>query len=239
MVKLYQFARTWGLPNLGQYNVKVETYLRMTKIPYNIVETLPLKAPKGKLPYIEDGKDKVADSSFIIEHLKTKYGDSLDKELTTEERGVCVAIQRLLEEHLYWVGMYTRWQYTNENWQVNKKAIFGVMPPIIRDVVAAVYRRLIKKQIYGHGMARHTEEEIFHLGCIDLAALSDILANKPYFMGEKPTSIDASAFGMLVNTLFNPIESPVKDYGREKKNLTEYCHRMMGKFYPDLAVLPS
>ncbi|PCH85575.1 MAG: glutathione S-transferase [Piscirickettsiaceae bacterium] len=239
MIKLYQFARTWGLPNLGQYNVKVETYLRMANISYEIVETLPLKAPKGKLPFIEDGEDKVADSSFIVEYLKTKYGDDLDKDLTLEQQGICVAIQRLLEEHLYWVGMYTRWQYTNENWHVNKKAIFGVMPPIVRDVAATVYRRLIKKQIYGHGMARHSEEEIFHLGCLDLDALSNILANKPYFMGNRPTSIDASAFGMLVNTLFNPIKSPVKDYGQEKKNLNEYCHRMMQQYFPDLGALPS
>jgi glutathione S-transferase len=211
----------------------------MAEIPYEIVETLPLKAPKGKLPFIQDGTDRVSDSSFIIEYLKAKHGDSLDKGLTDEERGICVAIQRLLEEHLYWVGMYARWQYTDENWQVNKKAIFGVMPPIVRDVAAVVYRRLIKKQIYGHGMARHKEEEVFHLGCLDMDALSKILANKLYFMGDVPTSIDASAFGMLVNTLFNPIESLVKDYGREQKNLVDYCHRMMQKYYPELPALAN
>lgn len=239
MLKLYQFKRSWGVPNLGQFNVKVETYLRMLDIPYKIVETLPLKAPKGKLPYIEDGAVTVADSSFIIEHLKDKYGAKLDASLNEKERAVAVAIQRLLEDHLYWVGMYARWQYTDENWQINKKAIFGVMPPLIRDMAAFVYRRLIMKQIHGQGMARHTQEEIFHLGKVDIDALSAFLEDKNYFMGDNYTSVDASAFGVLVNTLYTPIESPVKEYARNKTNLVDYCRRMMDKFYPELEPLPN
>lgn len=236
MIKLYQFARTWGLPNLGQFNVKVETYLRIADIPYEIVETLPLKGPKGKLPYIEDNGKKIADSTFIIDYLKETYGDSLDSKLTPEEKAVALAMQRLLEEHLYWVGMYTRWLYTDENWQTNKKAIFSVMPPVARDIAAFVYRRfIIAKQIRGHGMGRHKAEEIFSLGEADLNALSDFLGDKPYFMGNDPTSVDASAFGILINTVDGPIESPVKEYGREKANLVAYCDRILEQYYPELA----
>ena len=234
MIKLYQFAPTWGVPNLGQFNVKVETYLRMTDLPYEVVATMPLKAPKGKLPYIEDDGQKIADSRFIIEYLKDKYGDPLDKDLSAEQCAIMTAMQRLLEEHLYWVGMYARWQYTDENWQINKKAIFGGMPPVIRDVAAMVYRRLVvRKQIYGHGIGRHNADEIFHLGKVDLAALSTFLADKPYFMGDKPTSLDASAFGVLVNTVCGPIKSPARDYGVSLKNLPAYCDRMMAEFFPE------
>jgi glutathione S-transferase len=219
---------------VGQFNVKVETYLRMMKLPYEIVETMPLKAPKGKLPYIEDNGEVIADSAFIIEYLKKKYGDPLDDVLTTEQRAISLAVQRLLEEHLYWVGMYSRWQYTEENWQINKQAIFGNMLPVVRDIVPFVYRHIIKKQIYGHGMGRHSKDEIFYLGKVDLAALSVFLGNKPYFLGEKPTSLDASAFGILINTLYGPIESPVKEYGLEKSNLKAFCKRIMAEYYPEL-----
>jgi glutathione S-transferase len=199
MIALYQFSPTWGIPNLGQFNVKIETYLRMVNLPYKVIATLPLKAPKGKLPYIEDDGQVVSDSRFIIEFLKDKYGDSLDKDLGTEQRAIMTAMQRLLEESLYWVGMYSRWQYTDANWQINKKALFGELPPIIRDIVALLYRKLIiRKQIYGHGTGRHKTDEIFHLGAVDLEALSVFLGEKPYFMGDKPTSLDASAFGMLI-----------------------------------------
>ncbi len=236
MIKLYQFDPTWGIPNLGHFNVKVETYLRMADLPYEVVETLPLKGPKGKLPFIEDDGDRIADSRFIIEYLKDKYGDPLDTDLSAKQRSIMTAMQRLLEEHLYWIGMYARWQYTDENWQITKKAIFGGMPPVIRDLAAVIYRRLIGKQIYGHGTGRHNADEIFHLGQVDLDAVSMFLAEKPYFMGDKPTSLDASAFGILINTVCGPIESPVKDYGKSQKNLPAYCDRMMAEFFPELVV---
>lgn len=235
MITLYQFPRTWDIPNLGQFNVKVETYLRMCNLPYEISETMPLKGPKGKLPYIEDDGKVIADSHFIIEYLKEKYGDILDKDLNATELAISTAMQRLLEEHLYWVGMYTRWQYTDENWQINKTAIFSTLPPIARDIAAFVYRKfIIGKQIYGHGMGRHDADEIFKLGKVDLETLSAFLADKPYFMGDKPTCLDASAFGILVNTITGPIQSPVKEYGASLTNLVEYCDRMMNEFYPEL-----
>jgi glutathione S-transferase len=237
MITLYQFAPTWGIPNLGQFSVKVETYLRMTGLPYEVVETMPLKGPKGKLPFIEDEGQQIADSHFIIKYLKDKYGDPLDRNLSDEQRAIMTAVQRLLEEHLYWVSMYARWQYTDENWQIIKKATFDGMPPVIRDMVALVYRRLIiSKQIYGQGIGRHKADEIFHLGRVDLDTLSAFLAEKPYFMGDKPTSLDASAFGVLINTVCGPIESPVKDYGMGQKNLPAYCDRMMAEFFPELVV---
>lgn len=235
MITLYQFSPTWGIPNLGQFNVKTETYLRMAKIPYEVSATLPAAAPKGKLPYIEEEGHAIADSHFIIEYLKQHYDDPLDKDLEPTDHAIMIAMQRLLENNFYWAVMYTRWQYTDENWQVNKKAIFSSMPPVIRDIAAIVYKKLIiGRQIYGHGIGRHNAEEIFHLAQIDLDTLSTFLADKPYFMGDKPTSLDASAFGMLINTLRVPIESPIKEHALGLGNLSAYCDRMMAEFYPEL-----
>jgi glutathione S-transferase len=236
MITLYQFAPSWGIPNLGQFNVKLETYLRMAGLSYTVVETMPLKGPKGKLPFIEDDGLKICDSRFIIEYLKDKYGDPLDSDLSPEQHAIMTAMQRLLEEHLYWIGMYARWQYSDKNWLITKEATFGGLPPVIRDIVALVYKwMIIRKQIYGQGTGRHTADEIFHLGKIDIDVLSAFLADKPYFMGDKPTSLDASAFGVLINTVHGPIESPIKEYGKLKKNLVAYCDRMMAEFYSELS----
>lgn len=234
MLTLYQFERTWGIPNLSHFCCKTETYLRMAGIEYAIKTTLPLAAPKGKLPYIKDGNLKLADSRFIIEHLKTRYRD-LDVELTPAAAALSLAMQRLIEEHLFWATMYSRWHYTDSNWQVNKKAIFSVLPPIISNLAAFFYRYKIRQQIYGHGMGRHKPEEVFELGMKDLDALSACLGNKQYFLGEQPTTLDASAFGFLINTIGCPIESPLKDYGLAKRNLRNYVDRVKAKYYADLA----
>lgn len=233
MLKLYQFERTWGIPNLSHFCCKMETYLRMAGIKYEIKPAFPLSAPKGKLPYIEDDGKILGDSGFIILHLKTKYKD-LDQELNAVELAHSLAMQRLLEEHLFWTTMYSRWQYTDANWRVNKEAIFGGMTPIIRNIAAAYYRRKIQQQIHGHGIGRHSAEEVFALGMRDLDALSVFLGNQKYFLGNQPTTLDASAFGILVNTLRCPIESPLKEYALAKNNLIEYVDRTMTDYYPDL-----
>ena len=233
ILKLYQFERTWGIPNLSPFCCKIETYLRMAGIDYKIRATLPLNAPKGKLPYIKDKDETIADSRFIINHLKLVYRN-IDKGLSDTEMSVSIAIQRLLEEHLFWVLLYSRWQYTEDNWQVNKQAIFGKLPFLMRDMVANRWRSKIKRQIYGHGTGRHQAEEIFILGKLDIDVLSVSLGNKPYFLGDKPTTLDTSAFGHLINIIGCPIESPLKEYGLSKQNLVEYMDRIKSEFYPDL-----
>lgn len=235
MLKLYQFARTWGIPNLSHFCCKTETYLRMAGIKYEVTPALPMSGPKGKVPYIEDGDTILGDSGFIVLYLKQKYRD-LDKGLNEAELALSLAMQRLLEEHLFWATMYSRWQYTDANWQINKQAIFGVLPPVIRDIAAAYYRPKIQQQIYGHGMGRHTAEEIFALGNQDIDALSASLGDKKFFLGDRPTTLDASAFGFLINTFGCPIESPLKEYGLSKRNLTNFVDRIKAEYYQDLRV---
>ena len=234
MIKLHQFARTWGIPNLSHFCCKLETYLRLAHIPYQFIESLPPKAPKGKLPFIEDDGKKIADSDLIIRYLIQKHGDQLNTNLSLSQKAISIAMQRLLEDHLFWITMYTRWQYSEKNWQINKIAIFHTFSPLIRDVVASVYRFLVRRQIHRHGLGRHSSEEIFQLGRTDLDALSNFLANKPFFMGDNPTKLDASAFGILINTLACPIESPVKEYALSKQNLVDYCQRIMSEYFPEL-----
>ncbi len=89
--------------------------------------------------------------------MKQHYQD-LDQSLDSIEQSISVAMQRLIEEDLFWVALFSRWQYTEANWQVNKEAIFGSIP-LVRDLVAAFYRRKIKQQIYGHGMGRHPPQK--------------------------------------------------------------------------------
>ena len=45
------------------------------------------------------------------------------------------------------------------------------------------------KKFYHHGMGRHSQDEIAEMGCEDIRALSVVLGEKPYMMGEKPTKV--------------------------------------------------
>ena len=92
MIKLHQFAPAFGLPNASPFCMKVETYLRMAGLPYELVNSGDIfRAPKKKLPFIDDGGELVADSSFIIDHLKSRHGDPLDGGLWALDRAVGTA----------------------------------------------------------------------------------------------------------------------------------------------------
>lgn len=128
MIKLFQFPAGRDIANFSPPCMKVETYMRMAGIPFEIVSVRnPAKAPKGKLPYITDGKQTVADSHFIIHYLKDKFGDILDDHLTPKEKALSRAIQVLLDEHLYWVLVYSRWS-DDHGWNI-AKTLFSVVYP--------------------------------------------------------------------------------------------------------------
>lgn len=234
MIVLHQFPRAWHIPNPGQFCAKLETYLRMAEIEYRIAETLPIYAPLGKLPYIDHDGRKIADSRIIIAHLQQNFGNRPDQTLSDRQKAQALAWQRLLEEHLYWVCMYSRWQTGAENWRINKQAIFRSLPPLLADGVASLYRLRIKSQIRGHGIGRLPTAQVFELGRQDVTALAAALADRPYLLGEQPASVDASAYGILINLLACPVTSPVKDYALAQPALIDYCRRMQLRYFPEL-----
>lgn len=234
MIKLYQFEPAFGLPNASPFCMKLETYLRMAELPF-VIPAASLtdlgKAPKGKMPYIEDGGKTLADSSIIIDYLKATYGDRLDSWLSAEQRAVALAFQRLLEENLYWAVVHTRW-VDQEGWEKTRAAFFGKLPVPLRLIVPPIAQRGIMKEMHGHGMGRHSEAEIYAIGQRDITALADFLGDKPYFMGGKPCVVDATVYAFLANLLWPPFESPLKLHALQFPQLEAYCQRMRSRYYP-------
>jgi glutathione S-transferase len=74
---------------------------------------------------------------------------------------------------------------------------------------------------------------VYELGKADLSALSTYLTEKPYVMGEQPTSVDATAYAFLARILWVPYESPLKTQAQGLANLEAYCRRMRQRYYPE------
>lgn len=76
MIELVQFAPAFGLPNASRFCMKMETCLRMAGLPFELVNSGDvMKAPKHKLPYIDDGGAIVADTGFIIDRKPFMLGE--------------------------------------------------------------------------------------------------------------------------------------------------------------------
>jgi glutathione S-transferase len=218
-----------GLVDLSSFVTKVDAYLRLTRLSYRL-ERHPFlgigNAPKGKLPFIEDDGERVADSGFIISHLKRRHGADLDAALEPQDRALSHAIRRMIEEHLYWVLVQQRWRI-DENWQHFMSAVFGdgwQADPELSAILPKV-RGGVLGQLHGHGIGRHSVDEVWRLGEADVDALSLLLGDQPYFLGNMPTSLDASAFSFLTHLQAGP-HSPVSARIQSYADLTVYCSRM-------------
>ena len=78
MITLYSFGPGFGLPDPSPFVTKAEVLLKMAELPYRSDTTGFKKAPKGKLPYIDDGGEIISVSTFIRWHLERKYNIDFD-----------------------------------------------------------------------------------------------------------------------------------------------------------------
>jgi len=228
---VHQIPSAWGLPSVGPFCLKLETYLRMVEIPYQtVVDATPFRGPKGKLPWIEHEGKRIGDSGLIIEYLESRYGCDADASLSDNERAIAHSLRRLIEENLYWTMVYDRW-VVESNWAIARNVILGGIPVPIRSIIAPIARRGVRKQLEAHGIGRHSRDEIAEIGRTDVAALAEFLGDKPFLMGNTPTQVDAVAYGLLANIATVPIESPVRDEIESRSNLNRYIERVREKYY--------
>lgn len=238
MIKLYQYPLSWGM-NVSPFTLKLETWLKLSNLDYQVIAVRnPGSAPKGKLPFIEDDDGtRVADSSLIIDHLKRTRQIDPDHELTERQRAEAISLQRLFEDHFYFIQVHSRW-IDPAGWETVRPVFFNFLPPGIRGLGAGLIRRQVRRALHEQGLGRHRQDELYAMGRADLRAIAVLLGSRPYFFGDGPTTIDAIAYGFLANLFFVPVETELKRIGLEYDNLRLYCERLgqgLGLMVPGLA----
>ena len=109
MITLYTFGPFFGLPDPSPFVIKAMLLLKLAGLPYREDRGGFRKAPKGKLPYINDDGLIVADSTFIRFQIEKKYDFDFDSGLTQDQRAGAWAAEKMCEEHLYFALVATRW----------------------------------------------------------------------------------------------------------------------------------
>jgi glutathione S-transferase len=237
-IKLFVFPRMFGIPNLSPFCCKLETWLRIAKIPYTVVETSdPRTAPRRKLPYIEDAGVRIADSSMIVDHLARTRSIDLDEGLSQSQRATALLVQRTLEEHYAFVLAYTH--LLRDEGVRHTRARFDRLPAIVRPFVARAVRKNVTKLLWSQGLLRCEHDEIVAAAIADWRAILTSMSDGPFFFGERATSVDAVVFGTLAPTILTPIETPIQEFSRSQPKALAYARHMLASFFPELATSSS
>lgn len=229
---LYATRAGFDLPDTSPFVLKTEVQLQMAGLAYERTSAIPPQAPKGKLPYIDDHGVVVTDSTFIRAHLERTYGVDLDAGLDAAQRAQAWAIERMLEDHLYFAMVWFRW-LEPDNFAKGPAHFADAAPEDQRERLRGELQARKQAELRAQGLGRHAPAEIAQLGTRSIDALALLLGDKPWLMGGAPSAVDAIAFGMLACVLTPFFDTPLRRAARAHANLTAYVGRLMTRYYPE------
>lgn len=238
VVYLYQFGRFPTIPSASPFCLKVETWLRMAGVKYeNVDHKMKYKSKKGQLPFIEVNGSEIADSDIIIKELSKQFYKDLDSDMTTDQKIVGHAFISMLNNHTSWVMRWWRYSHPGQFLKTAnvdiKRTLNSKLPKGLLQFIFKLGLKSNVKTAVGHGMGRHTAEEIVSFGKEDLKALSDFLSEKQFFFGSEPHLLDCVAFAHLCQFIYVPF-GDMKDYlENDCGNLVSFVGRMKDRFWPD------
>jgi hypothetical protein len=234
VVILHTLGRGKTVPNNSAFALKLETFLRMANIPYQLDHSTPFAPTTGKTPWITLNGENYVDSQLIIEFLSTKFTKYYHPpNYTAEQKANGHVLRILMDEHFAW-GMSTwRWFY-DENMLNNIRKLFDVPSERALRTFTRNANKRVTTNGWAQGILRLGKENVFRVMSDDLRALSTILGKRKFLLGDEPCSDDCAVFGMLAQVLWCMPDSPYEKLVTEELlNLTEYCVRMKETFWPD------
>ena len=233
MIKLIQYPRAKNFPNFSPFCVKLETYLKMAEIPYEIQFSYENKKfPRHKLPVIQDENKMITDTSFIIDYLRDKFESNVDANLSDEQDAMAEFIQRTIEDHM--IPMLMMWRWCDEDtWPAWRDQIYALAPAFVRTLIPPLVHKHMKKRLWHHGVARYPKEERVVKLDHSLKALSYVLGKQDFVFGDQPCSTDAIVFAVIGNIYFDPSLEDAADILENYPNLIEHMKRMLERYYPE------
>jgi glutathione S-transferase len=230
MIKLFVFGPNFGLPDPSPLCMKAHTLLKMAALDYEVDLKGLGKAPKGKLPYIEDDGKIIADSTFIRWHLEEKYKIDQDKGLSPAERGQAWAFEKLCEDNIYYAIGNARW-LDDANFARGPSKFFDDAPAPLRPLIKYMIRRRIRQTMYLQGIGRHSSADINRIAIRGIDAIAAQIGEKPWLMGAEPCSADAAVHATVTGLLCPLFETPLRAATERHANLVAYSRRGLERWF--------
>ena len=229
MIQLYTFPPAFGLRNVSPFCLKVEMALTHLELDYEIIEEAdPRKSPKGKLPYLLVDGECIPDSELILEYLDGKTDGGLYGELSALEYARGTAFTRLIEDHLYWILVASRW--VDDDWFPNvREGFFGGLPGPLKYLVAKIARGQVSKTYLLHGLGKHSLEEQKGFARRDLRALDAAVRSSTHLVADRLTVFDFSAASLLAGIYDNQPPTWLQPIACEFPAVRDYAERVQAE----------
>lgn len=232
MLTLFVSGPRFGLADASPFVVKALVLLTMAGLPFTTKPASFPKAPRGKIPYIEDQGRLIGDTTLIRWHLESAHGAHFDSGLTDAQKAVAWAFERLAEDHLYFAIVEGRWMI-KENFDKGPREFFNFAPAPLRPLIVAMVKRKVRQQLHGQGLGRHARGDLVKLAVRDLEAIAAQLGDKPWLMGAEPCGADATVWAMVSSVLCAHFEMEIQRAAAGMPALVAYRDRGMARWFPD------
>ncbi|OKH25565.1 glutathione S-transferase [Hydrococcus rivularis NIES-593] len=197
MLELYQFE-------LSQYSEKVRLILDYKGLEYKKIEVTPgigqlelfRLSGQRQVPVLKDGETFVADSTEIAFYLDRKYPEKPIIPTEPLLRGQCLLIEEWADESIGLKGRKAFIGALNQNQNFRISILPKNVPDFFKSLVGAVPSEFLGLLGTGVGFGPDAIKEARRGLEQDLEALTLILQNRPYLVGDEPTLADLAVAGL-------------------------------------------
>ena len=168
----------------------------------------PRRLPYGKLPAIRTDTGQIIGDSDRIRLYLEQRGANFHLGLSDVQKAHSRALVRMAEEHMYFHLVLDRWE-DPDVWKVIRARYFEEIPFLVRNVVANGLRRNLLGGMKAQGLGRLTAQERLERVEQDLTAVSDLLWQGPFLLGNTVSLADFSVAPILNAMRQTPVETPL------------------------------
>jgi glutathione S-transferase len=205
MLELYQFEAS-------HYSEKVRLILDYKGLEYRKVEVTPgigqvelfQMSGKRQVPVLKDGSETIADSTAIAEYLDRKYPEKLIIPADPKLKGLCLQMEQWADET---IGLNARKALIGamgKNQTLRTAALPASTPDIVKNLVGAIPGDFLSALGFGVGMGPDAVKEAEDVLKRSLTALTFILTEQAYLVGDTPTLADFAVAGLTMYVKFPP-----------------------------------
>jgi len=229
----------WGLPSIDSKCLQTMTYAKFSGAPLKIRKTNnPWKSPTGYLPVFLHGQFDTYTKFDEVTYYLQKQNYNADYELSNVQKSDVKAYISVLEEKLQPALLYI-WWVDAKNYVELTRPWYAKMLPFHQNyfVPGRYQKKALQKIVAMYGITdvedKNLELMLYKDAQECLTMLSNRLANKEFFFGKSPTSLDATVFAYLAPLLKAPFpNAALQNHLRQCDNLVRFIERVLKNYFP-------